>query len=166
MLLGIIAALGRPAHAQPASDDYLQVCRWDVIINESGFETLDAVDTKTVDTNSEVYQGSIFKADDFRSAINAIAAAGGLESTNQQMANTQNGGNGMYFMNQPLYFNYYQGQTPHLGLQGNADGNETYSTGDAGHIHVVLSYASFNSRIYEPSANGRRAPPLHLIRKR
>ncbi len=48
MLLAIIAALGRSAYAQPASD-YLQVCRWDVIINESGFESLDAVDTKTID---------------------------------------------------------------------------------------------------------------------
>ncbi len=70
------------------------------------------------------------------------------------MANTQNGGNGIYYMPQQLYFNYYQGPTPHLGLQGNAEGNETYSTGDAGRMHIVLSYASFNSQVYQPSANG------------
>ena len=152
MLLGIITALGRSAYAQPASD-YLQVCRWDVIINESGFESLDAVDTKTIDTKSAVYQGAIYKADDLRGFINATAA-GGLESTNQMMANTQNGGNGIYYMPQQLYFNYYRGQASHLGLQGNPEGNENYSTGDAGHIHVVLDYTSFNSQVYEAAANG------------
>ncbi len=158
MLLGVVTLLGQTARGQTESPapGNIQVARWDVIINENGFEGMDAVDSKTIDTPSAIYQGSIFKADDLRAAINATAAAGGFEGSNQSMGFTQNGGPDMYYMSQQLYFNYFQGQDTHVGLQGNPEGNENYSKGEGGKIHVKLDYTKFNNTEFYQQVNGRR----------
>jgi hypothetical protein len=159
MMFGVIAILlfaSSPVAAQTEAQipGDIRVARWDVILNDNGLDSVDSTDNSVVHTKSTVYSGAIFNADALRAAVNAATAVGGLVGGSQSMAYTQNYGNGMYNMQQ-LYFNYYQGQGSHLGLQGNGDGSETYEAADGGHIHIKLAYVHFNGQMLERDNNGR-----------
>ena len=146
-----------PAESQVPGD--VRVARWDVILNDNGLESVDSTDNSVVHTSSVGYSGAIFNADALRAAVNAAQAVGGLEGGSQSMAYTQIFGNGMYNMQQ-LYFNYFQGQGAHVGLQGNALGTETYDSPDAGHIHINLNYTQFNRQLLEGNNGQLRFTPL------
>ena len=132
----------------------IQLARWDVILNDNATESIEAVDSKMIETKSAVYHAELFNADALRAGINAAAAAGGLEGASQGMAHTQSFGPGGFYM-QPLYFNYMMGGTAHVSLNGNASGNETITSDGADKLHVQLNYSQIDGRIYE-TANGRQ----------
>jgi RNA polymerase sigma factor (sigma-70 family) len=142
----VVAA--EPPNRPVNPSNQMQVVWWDILLNENGFESIDATDSHTVQTKSEIYQGAIYDADALRAAVNAASAVGGVEGGSESMGRTQTANYGLYFSSAPR-FNYILNDKSHVGLRGNVEGPEHYDNAHDNSIHVVLDHGRIAARLIE-----------------
>jgi len=140
------------AGAEPASRPELretvQLAQWDVLLNESGLDTIKQLESKPVQTGSKVYEAMLCNAAALRWAVAQAKQAGGVDNVAQSMTFTQNRGGPQQL--QPLYFNYQWDRETTVAIRGIAEGwGQVKAVGDD-QVHLRLNYPQVRIQVREP----------------
>jgi len=146
-----LAAAWQPAAvaANPPKDS-VQLARWDVLLNDSGLDTIKQIETKPVQTGSKVYEAMICNAAALRGAVVQAKQAGEVDNVAESMTFTQNIGRPQHLRS--LHFDYQSGQELAVAIHGSADGSgEVNAVGDD-QVQLKLNYPVVRIEVREPQA--------------
>jgi hypothetical protein len=146
----VIVCAERQASADESQPGVIQIARWDVLLTEGGMDPFDQLDRKSVETTSKVYQAAMYDAAALRGAVNAAKSLGGLEGANQNMATSYSNDPSHIYMNQSLYFGYYNNQDQKAGINGSANGRESLDIVDGGAaVHLSMDLQNIRLQIHD-----------------
>ena len=145
----------QPAVAANPPKEIVQLARWDVLLNDSGLDTIKQLESKPVQTGSKVYDAMLCNAAALRGVVAQAKQAGGVDNVAQSMTFAQNRGGPQHLRS--LHFDYQSGREIAVAIHGSAEGwGQVKAVGDD-QVQLKLNYPVVKIEVREPQA-GTRGP--------